>query len=281
MSVGASPRAGAAGSESLPAALPATRGRRGSPRPGPAGYYSPMRRLLLGVTAGAAALALVWFLGRSVGAALPELAARVASLGTLGPVAYVLAYAAFTVALIPGSILTVAAGALFGLARGTAYALLGATAGAVGAFLISRHAARPQVERRIASDPRFERLDRAVGREGLKVVFLLRLSPIFPFTLLNYALGLTRVRLSDYAVASVGMLPGTLLYVYYGKLAGDVAAIAAGAPVERGPWYLVSIGAGLLATLVLSVFIARLARRALDREQADDTPTTPEALSTE
>lgn len=228
-----------------------------------------MRRLLVGIVVAAGALALVWVLGRAVGDALPGFAAWVESLGALGPVAYVLAYSAFTVALIPGSILTVAAGALFGIARGTVYALLGATGGAVAAFLISRHAARRQVERRIGGDRRFDRLDRAVGREGLKVVFLLRLSPIFPFTLLNYALGLTRVRLADYTIASIGMLPGTLLYVYYGKLAGDVAAIAAGAPVERGPWYWASVGAGLVATLVLSVYIARIARRALARDDGD------------
>lgn len=233
-----------------------------------------MRRLLLGVAAAVAALTLVWFLGGRVGAALPGFAAWVESLGALGPLAYVLTYAVATVALIPGSILTVAAGALFGIVRGTAYALIGATGGAVAAFLISRHAARPQVERRIGGDPRFDRLDRAVGREGLKVVFLLRLSPIFPFTLLNYALGLTRVRLAHYAIASAGMLPGTLLYVYYGKLAGDVAAIAAGASLDRGPWYWVLVGTGLLATLVLSIYIARIARRALDREESDDPVTT-------
>ena len=85
--------------------------------------------------------------------------------------------------------------------------------------------------------PRFAAIDRAVGAQGRKIVFLLRLSPVFPFTLLNYALGLTRVRFVDYLVASIGMLPGTLLYVYYGKLAGDVAALAGGAAVEKGAGY--------------------------------------------
>jgi uncharacterized membrane protein YdjX (TVP38/TMEM64 family) len=228
-----------------------------------------MRRLAILVAAAAAGLALLWVLGRAAGAALPDFAAWVTSLGPLGPIAYVAAYAAATVALVPGSILTLAAGALFGIARGTVYALLGATLGAIGAFLVSRHAARRQVERRLADDPRFDRLDRAVGREGLKVVFLLRLSPLFPFTLLNYALGLTRVRLGQYVIASIGMLPGTLLYVYYGKVAGDVAAIAAGVPVARGPWHWLLLGLGLVATLVLSVYIARLATRALQREEVD------------
>lgn len=233
-----------------------------------------MRRLAIWVGAGAAGLALLWLLGRGAGAALPDFAAWVTSLGPLGPLAYVAAYAAATVALIPGSILTLAAGALFGIARGTVYALLGATTGAAGAFLVSRHAARRQVERRLARDPRFERLDRAVGREGLKVVFLLRLSPIFPFTLLNYALGLTSVRLGHYLIASIGMLPGTLMYVYYGKVAGDVAAIAAGAPVARGTWHWLLLGLGLVATVVVSVYIARLAGRALQREEVDGRVVT-------
>lgn len=228
-----------------------------------------MRKLAVWLFAGAAGLALLWVLSRAAGAALPELAGWITSLGALGPLAYVATYAAATVALVPGSILTLAAGALFGIARGTVYALTGATLGAAGAFLVSRHAARRQVERRLAADPRFDRLDRAVGREGLKVVFLLRLSPIFPFTLLNYALGLTRVRLGHYLIASIGMLPGTLLYVYYGKVAGDVAAIAAGAPVARGTWYWLVLGLGLAATLAVSLYVARLAKRALQREEVD------------
>lgn len=233
-----------------------------------------MRRLAIGVAAGVAGLALLWALGRAAGAALPDFAAWITSLGPMGPLAYVAAYAAATVALVPGSILTLAAGALFGIARGTAYALTGATLGATGAFIVSRHLARRQVERRLAADPRFDRLDRAIGREGLKVVFLLRLSPIFPFTLLNYALGLTHVRLGHYLIASIGMLPGTLLYVYYGKVAGDVAAIAAGAPVARGTWYWLLLGLGLGATLAVSLYVARLARRALQREEVDERVVT-------
>ena len=109
-----------------------------------------------------------------------------------------------------------------------------ATLGASAAFLVSRYVARGFVERRLAGNERFAAIDRAIGTEGRKIVLLLRLSPVFPFNLLNYALGLTRVRFADYLVASVGMLPGTLLYVYYGKVAGDVARLAGGAAVPRG-----------------------------------------------
>ena len=99
------------------------------------------------------------------------------------------------------------------------------------AFLIARYVARPWVEKRIAASPGFAAIDRAIAQQGRRIVFLLRLSPAFPFNLLNYALGLTRVRFADALVASLGMLPGTLLYVYYGKLAGEVATLAGGATV--------------------------------------------------
>ncbi|MBY0401286.1 VTT domain-containing protein, partial [Myxococcota bacterium] len=128
--------------------------------------------------------------------------------------------------------------------------------------------------RRIEGDARFAAIDRAIGEEGRRIVFLLRLSPVFPFNLLNYALGLTRVRLADYLVASLGMLPGTALYVYAGKLGGDVVAAAAGAGAERGlaDWALLAIG--LAATVAVTLQITRIARRALDRATvaAADSP---------
>ena len=99
--------------------------------------------------------------------------------------------------------------------------------------------------------------------QGRRLVFLLRLSPVFPFNLLNYALGLTRVSLGDYLIASIGMLPATLLYVYYGKVLGDVAAAAGGAAPERDAAYYVLVALGLAATLAVTVIITRIARRAL------------------
>ncbi|MGH7856393.1 MAG: TVP38/TMEM64 family protein, partial [Candidatus Binatia bacterium] len=143
------------------------------------------------------------------------------------------------------------------------YVFVAATLGAAGAFLVSRYFARGFVEQRIAGNERFAAIDRAVAREGRKIVFLLRLSPAFPFTLLNYALGLTRVRFVDYVVASIGMIPGTILYVYYGKLAGDVAAIAARGEVEKGAGYYGVLLLGLVATIVVTTVVTRIARRAL------------------
>lgn len=217
------------------------------------------------------ALALVLLVGRYAGGQIPALIAWVDGLGAWGPVALIAAYTLGTVALVPGSLLTLAAGALFGVVRGTVYALLGASFGAVAAFLVARYLARAPVERRLRGDPRFERIDDAIGREGLRVVFLLRLSPVFPFTLLNYALGLTRVRFADYLLGCLGMLPGTLLYVYQGKVVGEVAALGAG--MERGAGYYLVLVLGLLATVWVTVLVTRLARRALSAETSDAAVT--------
>lgn len=215
----------------------------------------------------AAVLALV-FAGREAAPLVPRFAAWVDGLGVWGPVVFVAGYVAATVAFVPGSLLTLGAGAIFGLVKGTVLVLAGATLGASAAFLVARHIARGAVERRLAGNPRFAAIDRAIGREGRRIVFLLRLSPVFPFNLLNYALGLSRVRFADFVVASAGMLPGTVLYVYYGKLAGDVARLAAGAGVERGGGYYAVLVLGLVATLLATTVVTRTARRAL--EQATD-----------
>lgn len=200
---------------------------------------------------------------RRLGAYIPAFAAWVADLGPLGPLVFIAGYAAAVVAFVPGSILTLAAGAVFGIGAGVVYVFVAALLGSSLAFLVSRYVARGAIEQRLAGSARFAAIDRAVGSNGLQIVFLLRLTPFVPFTLLNYALGLTRVRLRDYVAGGIGMLPGTLLYVYYGKVAGDVAALAGGAAIERGPEQWVLLGVGLLATLSVTAMVTRLARRAL------------------
>ncbi len=224
------------------------------------------------------ALVAVYLLGRGAGGYVPTFAAWVDGLGAWGPIAFVLGYALAVVAFVPGSILTLASGAIFGLVEGTIYVFVAAVVGSTIAFLIARHAARRAIEKRIEDDPRFASIDRAIGREGRKIVFLLRLSPIFPFNLLNYALGLTRVRLSDYLFASLGMLPGTILYVYTGKLVGDVAAIAGGVETGRTPAGWAVLILGLVATLVVTVYVTRIAKRALDASTdlpIDGDPPSP------
>jgi uncharacterized membrane protein YdjX (TVP38/TMEM64 family) len=203
-------------------------------------------------------------LGRRLGAALPAFAAWVDGLGAWGPAVFIAGYALAVVAFAPGSILTLAGGAIFGLARGTLYVFVAAVLGSSIAFLVARYAARPWVERKLAANPKFAAIDRAIAAQGRRIVFLLRLSPAFPFNLLNYALGLTRVRFADALLASAGMLPGTLLYVYYGKLAGEVATLAGGgASAARGAGYYAVLGLGLVATLLVATIVARTARRAL------------------
>jgi len=211
----------------------------------------------------AALVAAGLFVAQRVGGELPVWVDRIESLGFWGPAAFVLAYAAAVVLFVPGSLLTLAGGALFGLLAGTAYVFVAAVLGSVGAFLVSRHVARGWVEAHLARNPRFAAVDRAVADRGLLIMFLLRLSPVFPFNFLNYALGLTRVSLRDYVLASFGMLPGTVLYVYYGLVIGDVAALAGGAAPERGWAHWTVTILGLVATVALTTWVTRLARRTL------------------
>lgn len=249
---------------------PTSRSDEPKEAPSKPGRTIPYGKLALGI----GVLGALLFLGRSAGGYIPAFAAWVDELGALGPIVFILGYAIAVVAFIPGSLLTLAAGAIFGLVEGTAYVLVAATLGATLAFLIARHGARAAIERRIQGDDRFAAIDRAVGKEGLKIVFLLRLSPVFPFNLLNYSLGLTRVRLVDYFVASIGMLPGSLLYVYTGKVAGDLAAIVggqagvSGGDKGTGDWLVIILG--LVATAVVTIFVTRIARRALADATADD-----------
>ena len=232
--------------------------------PTPAGAASSLPWLrVIGVLAG---LALLIWLGRSLGGYVPAFAEWVDGLGFWGPVVFIAGYAIATVGFIPGSLLTLAAGAIFGLVKGTVLVFFGASIGAIAAFLLARYVARGAIERKLEGRPRFQAIDRAVAGEGLKIVTLLRLSPVFPFNLLNYGLGLTQVRLRDYAVACLGMIPGTFLYVYYGKALGSLAAVAGGAEIERDAGYWSVFGLGLVATVIVTTIVTRIARRALAKE---------------
>lgn len=213
-----------------------------------------------------AVVAVLLLFGRRVAAYLPEFSSWVDGLGVWGPLVFVVGYAVATVAFIPGLLLTLAGGAIFGLAEGTALVFVGACLGATAAFLASRYLVRGAIEKRVASEPRFAAIDRAVGGQGFKIVLLLRLTPVVPFVLLNYALGLTQVKLRDYLAAFVGMLPATLLYVYYGKAIGDLAQVAAGAGRDRGLADYLLMALGLVATVAVVTIIVRIAKRALAEE---------------
>jgi uncharacterized membrane protein YdjX (TVP38/TMEM64 family) len=187
----------------------------------------------------------------------------VESLGAAGPVVLVVAYVFATILFVPGLVLTVGAGVLFGLPLGVVTVSIGSTIGATAAFLLGRYFARDWVEKRIASNARFAAIDRAVAKEGWKIVMLTRLSPLFPFNLLNYAFGLTRVSLGHYVIASwLGMLPGTILYVYVGTLIGNLASLSTG-DREKTPAEWAFLGVGFAAAIVVVFFVARLSRKAL------------------
>lgn len=197
---------------------------------------------------------------------LREILAWIGGLGALASALFIFVYVAACVLFIPGALLTLGAGMLFGVVRGTIYVSIASVAGATAAFLIGRYLARDWVARRIQSNPKFAAVSAAVGRGGWKIVALTRLSPIFPFNLLNYAFGITEVRLRDYVLASwIAMLPGTVMYVYIGSLAGSLAGLGAGARV-RTPAEWALYAAGLAATVAVSVYVTRIARAALETQ---------------
>ena len=201
--------------------------------------------------------------GKRLAVLVPQFAEYINSLGAIGAVVFVLGYVLACIAFVPASILTLAAGAIFGLAKGIALVFVAAMLGATAAFLIARYVARGAIEKRVGGNPRFAALDAAIGAQGRRIVFLLRLSPLFPFSLLNYALGLTRVTFADYVIGNVGMLPGTVLYVYYGRLVGDVAALAGGVQAPKDAGYYAVLILGLVATVVVTTIVTRTARTAL------------------
>ena len=174
-------------------------------------------------------------------------------------------YILATVLLLPGSVLTIGGGWIFGFVEGLVVVSLSSTLAASCSFLIGRYLARAWVEGKISQDSRYRSLDRAIGERGFFVVLLTRLSPLFPYNLLNYAWGISSVRLSRYVLASwMGMIPGTLLYVYLGAAASDISQLFSGASGEAvGQEWLFIVG--LAATAVLVIFIARLATKNLNQ----------------
>ncbi len=190
----------------------------------------------------------------------------VKTLGYLAPIAFIGIYNLATILLIPGSILTIGGGVIFGLVWGSIYVLIAATLGATQAFLIGRYLSRDWVSQKLQKYPKFKAIESAVAKEGLKIVLLTRLSPLFPFNLLNYAFGISSVSIRDYILGSVGMIPGTMLYVYIGSLVGDIALIGTTSqptdPILQ--WTVRAIG--LFATIAVTIYITRIARKALDAQ---------------
>ncbi len=195
----------------------------------------------------------------------------------IAPVIFMLIYIVATVAFLPGSVLTLGAGVLFGIIKGSIFVFFGATIGATLAFLVGRYVARGWISKKIEGNQKFKAIDKAVGKEGLKIVLLTRLSPIFPFNLLNYGLGVTGVSLKDYVLGSVGMIPGTIMYVYIGSLAGSIATIGGEPQSDVNPvaqWSIRIIG--FIATVAVTLYVTKIARKALDESiettEAEEKP---------
>jgi uncharacterized membrane protein YdjX (TVP38/TMEM64 family) len=227
---------------------------------------TPTVRVVVALVAAGALLVAAWALDAR--ALLGRALDGIEALGPWAPALFVLLYVVATVLFLPGTILTLGAGAAFGVVRGVAVVWIAATLGATAAFLVGRYLARDWVAARIGRRASFRALDDAVAREGWKIVGLMRLSPVVPFNLLNYAFGATRVSLRDYVLASwVGMLPGTVLYVYLGSVAGRLATATLGPRGEpaRGAAEWGFYGLGLCATVAVTVYVTRLARAALAR----------------
>jgi uncharacterized membrane protein YdjX (TVP38/TMEM64 family) len=192
----------------------------------------------------------------------------VGNLGPWGMVIFIGGYVLATILMVPGSILTIGAGFVFGLGWAFFAVSIGATLGAALAFLISRFIAREKIEALARKNQNFRRIDQAIGEQGAKLILLLRLSPLIPFNLSNYFYGLTAVKFWPYVIASwIGMLPGTLLYVYLGAAGRAGVQAASGADNGRSPLEWTFLGVGLAATIVVTIWVTKIARNALQKKE--------------
>ena len=224
------------------------------------------RSSIIKVVVGVLVLAAIVVLFRVLPVAewLRQFQAWIRGAGPIGYVIYTLVYAVCVVLFIPASILTLGAGAIFGVVAGTIVVVIGATLGATLAFLLARTVLRRKVERMTANNAKFRALDRAIAREGAKIVVLIRLAPVFPFTYINYAFGLTGIRLVPYLLATFfGIIPASFAFVYLGSAAASVATERTGLAVKI---------AGAVVALIASIFVARVATKAI-RESASDMLT--------
>mgnify|MGYP006278396921 CR=1 FL=1 len=188
------------------------------------------------------------------------------SLGPLAAIVFMAIYMVATVFFVPASILTLGAGVVFGVIKGSLYVYIAASIGASLAFLVGRYIARSWVEKQIEGNQRFKAIDQAVAEEGMKIVLLTRLSPIFPFNLLNYAYGLTKVTFRDYVIGTLGILPGTIMFVYVGSLAKNLATLGSqDVAAPSGIQWAIRI-IGFIATVAVTVYVTKIARKALNQK---------------
>ncbi len=195
-------------------------------------------------------------------------------LGFWGLVFVAAFYIVACILFLPGSILTLGTGFVFKVVRGSITVSIGSTLGACAAFLVGRTIARKWIAAKVAKNKKFAAIDEAVAQQGFKIVLLTRLSPVFPFNMLNYAFGLTKISFWKYALASwIGMMPGTIMYVYFGAGLRSLADVAAG-NVEKGTAGTAFFWLGLVATIVVTIFVTRIARNALKQAVPQTTSET-------
>ncbi len=223
--------------------------------PRPSRLKNIWRGALVLVLLTAFAFALVWLTNSGL---LKQALEWIRDLGPWGPLAFLAIYIVAVLLSLPAAVFTLGAGFVFGMVWGSVYVLVAATIAANLAFLISRHLARDWMARKVASLPKFKAIDDAVAREGWKIVALVRLAPVFPFSLMSYAFGLTRVPLWEYFLANFTMIPATLMYVYFGTLLGDLTQ-----KIERPPWIKWTVAA---VTMVVVLYVTRFAKRALSQK---------------
>lgn len=186
--------------------------------------------------------------------------------GPWGPIIFIAIYGLGAVLFLPGWVFTISAGLVYGVFLGTVVALSGATLGSTLAFLVARYLVRGKVEDAAKKSERFKAIDEAIGKDGWKIVGLLRLSPLIPFNVSNYLYGVTSIRLVPYMLGSAaGMLPGTWLYAYFGAVG---KASVTGGNSNHGPMQYVLLAVGLLATIGVAIFISRVAKKALKKSGA-------------
>jgi uncharacterized membrane protein YdjX (TVP38/TMEM64 family) len=209
------------------------------------------------------------FLGRLVAPWLPDFTAWVATMGLWAPLAYVLAYIAVVVLMLPAFLLIMAGGAVFGTVLGTTLAMAGAMIGGIAAFLIARHLARARVANRVAKNATLAAIDRSIGEDGMRLIFLLRLSPAIPFVLSNYALGVTRVRFSHFVVGTLGLVPIVLTFAAFGSASGAGPRPDGSPPIPPAVLVL-----GIGATVLLGLLLTRITQRAMRSAPATEALNT-------
>jgi uncharacterized membrane protein YdjX (TVP38/TMEM64 family) len=231
-------------------------------------------RSIVKIAVGVLILAAIVFAVRVLPVAewLEQFKTYVRGVGPIGYVLYVLVYVLCCVFVVPATVLTLGAGAIFGFVQGTIVNLVSATLGACAAFLLGRTVFRKRIEQKVASNPKLGAVDKAIEKEGTKIMLLMRLSGFPPFTWINYALSLTGVKFVPYAVTTfIGIIPGTAAFTYLGAAGADLAT------GSGGRIRLIFTVAAAVGAVLVAIIIARIATKAVKRaglESGTPAPTT-------